>query len=288
MLKKRLIASIFIRDGIAVQSIGFRKYLPVGRPEIAAEAFNMWGIDEIMLIDISAGLKGSLIDIQMVERVARACSVPLTVGGGITCIADMGRLLSAGADKVSVNYANLDNTKCLEEGRAKFGRQCMVAVIDFVESAGKYLVFDYRLGKPLNETVEQKIESYIDAGAGEIFINDVQRDGSQKGFNLDAINQIASSSSVPVTWCGGAGHPNDFLAGLQTGVLSGIAAGNIFHYFEHSINIVKSLIGTEMPIRQDLQANYENFPLSESGRLSKLPEECLQDLLYEKLEVEVI
>ena len=93
---------------------------------------------------------------------------------------------------------------------------------------------------------------------------------------------------MPVTWCGGAGHPNDFLAGLQTGVLSGIAAGNIFHYFEHSINIVKSLIGTEMPIRQDLQANYENFPLSESGRLSKLPEEFLQDLLYEKLKVEVI
>lgn len=288
MLKNRVIAVIFVRDEIAVQSIKFKNFLPVGRPEIAAESFNMWGVDEIILLDISATHKNKIIDIHLVDRVASACAVPLTVGGGVKTLQDAGTLLEAGADKICINSAILDDNNCLQDAHQKYGCQCMVGAIDFVEKDGLHLIYDYRLGRPTSQTLIDAIYDYIDRGVGELLINDVERDGSQRGFNTDLIAEVTAASSVPIIWCGGAGHPDDFVHALRAGPLSGIAAGNIFHFNEHSINIVKSRVARDIPLRQDTQTNYKNVPLAANGRISKLPEEALERLLFEKLEVEII
>lgn len=277
-----------MREGIAVQSIGFRRYLPVGRPEIAAAAFNAWGADEILLVDISASRGGTLISQKLVECVANECSVPLTIGGGIKTVDEIGSLLDAGADKILVNSANLDSNGCLERGQKIYGRQCMVAGIDYVFDNHDFYVYDHRSGKRTNTNLSDAVKSYIDRGAGELFVNDVYRDGRKTGYDLKAIGLVSPISSIPVVWCGGAGSPKDFVDGFRSGNISALAAGNFFNFNEHSINITKSFVGQVLPLRQDALANYDDMPLDDIGRVSKLDENVLQNLLYEKLDVEVI
>ena len=288
MLKQRVIATLFLRNDIVVQSIGFQSYLPVGRPEIAAEAYSNWGVDEILLVDMSATKKQSSISLDIVERVAAKCAVPLTVGGGLRHVETMNALLEAGADKVCVNAALLDHDKCISDGRKKFGRQCMVGAIDFVRQDKSRLVYDYRNNRPTNKPLMDAVDEAVTLGCGEIFINDVERDGSQIGFDTTLIETLTSACPVPVIWCGGAGGPDHFVQAFTNCNLSGVAAGNIFHFCEHSINIIKSKIAKTIDMRQDTQANYNNMPVTKAGRISKLPEEELDNLLYEKLKVDVI
>ena len=288
MLKKRIIATIFIRDGISVQSAGFGKYLPIGRPEISAAAFNSWGADEIVLVDISASLDQRLISLDIVQKVADECNVPLTVGGGVKTVEQVGLLLDSGADKVLLNTANIDENGCLEQAKKIYGRQCMVVGIDFVKQNDDLYVYDYRYGKTTHKRLIYAITEYVERGAGEFFINDVLRDGAEIGYDLQAINLVTLKSEVPIIWCGGAGKPEDFLVALKAGNVSALAAGNIFHFSEHSINIVKSYISKEIVLRQDTQAKYNDVPLTSDGRLLKQDEEILNNLRYEKLNVEVI
>jgi len=288
MLKKRIIASIFIRDGIAVQSVGFKKYLPIGRPEISASAFNSWGADEILLVDISASLENRLISIDIVTRVAAECSVPLTVGGGIKSIKEIELLMDAGADKVLLNTANLDINSCLEIGRKIYGRQCMVAGLDYIKHKNNFYVYDHRSGNKTNTLLIDAVKHYIRNGAGELFVNDVLRDGKEIGYDLDAIKLVTSASIVPVIWCGGAGKPQHFLNAFKATKVNALSAGNIFHFAEHSINIIKSFVSKEVSIRQDTQFNYNAIPLDNNGRVLKQGENLLDQLLYKKLKVEVI
>ena len=127
---KRVIACLFLKGGRVVQSIGFNRYLPVGRADIAARFLDSWGIDEIMLIDMDARREGRLIDLATVERVSSNIFVPLTVGGGVTSTADFRSLLSAGADKIAANRAFYDNRKLVRDAADMFGNQCVVASID--------------------------------------------------------------------------------------------------------------------------------------------------------------
>lgn len=288
MLKKRIIAAIFVRNGLAVQSIGFKKYLPVGKPEISAAAFSAWGADEILLVDISASLDQRLISLDVVARVANECNIPLTVGGGIKTLDEVGLLLDTGADKVLLNTANIDANGCLESGKKIYGRQCMVVGIDYVQLNNDYYVYDFRSREVSKTLLTDAISEAIARGAGELFLNDVDRDGTGIGYDLNAISLATSVSTVPIIWCGGAGKPADFIAAFEIGNLSALSAGNIFHFSEHSVNIIKSYTGTKISLRQDTQANYNSIPLSSDGRILKQDEDLLQSLLYEKLEIEVI
>ena len=144
MLKKRIIASLFLKKGIVVQSYRFKRYLPVGRADIAAEAFNNWGVDEIFLIDMDASREGRIIDLEIVRSVASKSMVPLAVGGGIKNIDEMADLLQAGADKICMNQSLLADMRHIKLGKEKYGRQCMVAVVNFIEANGDYFVYkDY-------------------------------------------------------------------------------------------------------------------------------------------------
>lgn len=288
MLKKRIIAALFIKNNIVVQSINFKKYLPVGRPEIAAEAFNNWGVDELFLVDIDATKEKRLIDLDIVKKVSSKCSVPLTVGGGIANVHQIGELLKAGADKICLNQSLKQSLDCLIDGQKKFGKQCIVASIDVLKKKDGYKLFDYISGKTTNKSLLKIITDYEKAGAGEIFINDVGRDGMGKGYNIKLVDKVSKKLSIPVICCGGAGKPSHILKVLEKSNVSGAAAANYFHFTEHSITLAKAWIDNVLPIRQDINFSYDQMPIDINGRVSRLSDIELKNLLYTKVKIEKI
>ena len=288
MLKQRIVASIFVQNGIAVQSIGFKRYLPLGRAEIAAEAFNAWGADEILLIDISANYRKEHIDLDLVHKVADVCSIPLTVGGGLSRVDAIKDVIEAGADKVALNTAFMDTNRCIRDAYQKFGKQSIVAVANFIKVENEYLIYDYRKSKPTNKKLSIALIEYLEQGAGELLVNDVERDGSKLGFNLDLIKYTIERCNAPIIWSGGAGHPNHIYHALRINNLSGVAAGNMLNFTEHSINLIKAMVSKNITLRNDTQANYSNVPMTFDGRISKIDENKLTNLMHEKLHIESI
>jgi imidazole glycerol-phosphate synthase subunit HisF len=291
MLKKRIGAAVLIKDNWVVQSIGFKKYLPVGRPQIAVEFLNKWGIDEIFLVDISATKNKTSVSATVVKESAKYCRVPLAAAGGITTVQQMEELLHSGADKISLNQVLLTNKKLLTQGARLFGDQCMVAMIDFVQnrSNGSYELFDYVNKKSTGLDVLSFAKELEDAGAGEIVLQSVDRDGMYTGFEIELYKKVCSTVNIPVVALGGAGNASHFIDILQNTDVSAACAGNIFHFTEHSVNMLKAqLVKTERPIRLETGAAYRHSSFDTRGRLQKPNDQYLEDLLFIRIEKEVI
>ncbi len=289
MLTRRVVGVVPVRNGVAVQSIGFRRYLPLGRPEIAVSYLDRWGIDEIVLADISASREGRGPDYAMVQRVASECHVPLTVAGGITEAAQIGDLLSQGADKVAVNKAVWTKPDLLTEGAHLFGSQCIVASIDAVAGpTGDSRVFNYLSNGTTEVAPVALAQRCVDLGAGEVLLNSVDRDGSYAGFDIDLIDRVAQSVTVPVIAIGGAGRPSHFEDAFAATGASALGAGNFFHFWEHSVTIVKAMIGAPAHIRRETAFNYDRLQSDPSGRLSKKDDADLEQMLYVRVEKEII
>ena len=282
MLKKRIIAVLTIYDGIIVQSIGFKKYLPIGKPEIAVEFLNQWGIDEIILLDICATKYNQSPNYELIKKIAKYNRVPLTVGGGIKELDQIKNLMDCGADKISLNHLLNTDSNLITRASDIFGNQCIVISIDGVKDNNKYKVFDYMNNKIKDTTVQSLAESVEKKGAGEILINSVEKDGSKSGYDFNLINTITTAVKIPVISCGGAGSPHHLLqAALETNT-SGIAAGNYFHFSEHSVSIAKSIIYASLKIRYDIDFKYEKKMIQDNGRLIKKDETELSKLHYIK------
>lgn len=288
MLKKRIVATVVVRNKIVVQSRNFKRYMPVGKPEIAVEFLDDWGVDEIILLDISASRSGCLPDYGMVRSASARCHVPLTVGGGITSTEQILKLMHCGADKVSFNQVALHHPTLLEEAAKLFGDQCIVVSVDALQVDGNYRVYDYLHRKVLSAPVDEFARQMQDRGAGEILINSVDRDGAQCGFDIDLINAVCSAVTVPVICCGGAGTAQHFVEVLEGTEVSAVAAANLFHFTEHSVTTTKALVSQHMPIRQETHACYSNNSFNSAGRLLKKDEIVLEELLYHRVEKEVI
>jgi len=288
MLKKRIAATLVMKNGIVVQSIGFKKYLPVGKPEIAVEFLNQWGIDEIIMVDISATRNQRHPDYEMVKRASRKCQVPLSVGGGITNIDCIKELMHCGADKVSFNQATIYNERLLTEAAHIFGDQCVVASIDAVKTTDGYKVYDYLQGKFLDMAPWELAAKAQNNGAGEILINSVNRDGSYKGFDTDLISKVCDAVTVPVICAGGAKSFNDFTTVFSQTNVSAAAAANFFHFTEHSVITTKSRIKQAIDIRLETHADYSDADIDANGRLRKKDDDVLENMLYIKIEKEVI
>jgi len=289
MLKRRIIATVVVLDGIAVQSIGFCRYLPLGRPEIAVEFLDRWGVDEINLVDISASRAMRGPDNDMVMRVAKNCHVPLTVAGGIHNNDQIGQLLSSGADKVVINTAARSEPKFVTSAAQLFGNQCIVVSIDAIrDEQGDLWVYDYLEGALISEVPADQAVRMQDAGAGEILLNSVDRDGSYSGFDLGLIASVVNAVTVPVTAAGGAGQPAHFADGFTSTGVSGLAAANFFHFWEHSITIMKSCLDESIPIRRETAFDYTNSVTDLTGRLKKKSDEALKKMLYIQVDKEVI
>lgn len=288
MLKKRVAANLVVKDGIVVQSIGFKKYLPVGKPEIAIEFLNQWGIDEIILTDISATRKQSGPDFDMIRRAAQKCFVPLAVGGGISNTDQMKELLHNGADKISLNHAALTNPNLITEAAHIFGGQCVVISIDGIRTDKGFRVYDYLTHSALDISPSEFAKRAEDLGAGEILINSVDKDGSYLGFDHELINNVCSVVTIPVIGCGGAKNADHFIEVFSKTNASAASAANFFHFSEHSVNITKSILNKKMDVRSEVFANYEDSSFDEDQRLLKKEDEVLENLLFIRIEKEII
>jgi imidazole glycerol-phosphate synthase subunit HisF len=288
MLKKRIIAVLIVKDGIAVQSIGFRHYLPLGRPEIAVHFLNQWGIDEIILIDISVAKKDNPPNLDLIRSVANSCRVPLAVGGGVSSLDCIHQLMQCGADKVVLNQASLHDPDLIIKAASVFGEQCIIGSIDASLCGHHYKVYDYRTDQTIPKSPQEHARFLQSIGIGEIFLNSVDCDGKKSGFDLQLINLVSESITVPLIVCGGAGQPSHFVDVIRHSTASAIAASNFFHFYEHSVTIVKSLIARDYNIRHETHAQYHDCDLDPLGRLLKKPDHKLDELLYLKIPRDVI
>lgn len=269
MLKNRLIASLLIKDGLIVQSIGFKKYLPIGKPRFPIEFVAKWDVDEIVLLDISATKKGKKISSKIIEKISNYCYVPLTVGGGIKTVKDVKELIRAGADKVSINKSPLERPSFITEISEVFGKQCVVVSIDCRrENDGTYVVYKDSGKTSTNRSALEWAKECSLLGAGEIYLNSIDRDGSKEGYDIELIKLITNAVDIPVIACGGVGKFEHFADGISSGHASAVAASNIFHHIEQSTIIAKAhMKKSGINVRLDGLVNYENRKFDKQGRL---------------------
>ncbi len=288
MLKKRITATLVVKDGIVVQSIGFKRYLPIGKPAIAIEYLNSWGIDEIILLDMSATANGRIPDYDMIRNASLKCYVPLTVGGGISNVNHIKELMHSGSDKVALNHAAIFQPEFIKNAAEIFGNQCVVVSIDAINTLDGYRVYDYITQKALSITPAEMARKSVELGAGEILINSIDRDGSYLGYDKILINSICNQVSVPVIACGGAKNAKDMIDLLQNTSVSAASASNFFHFTEHSVNITKANIISQLNVRLETHADYRDSHFDEECRLIKKNDNELEEMLYMKIEKEVI
>jgi imidazole glycerol-phosphate synthase subunit HisF len=288
--KRRIVAALLVRDGILVQSIGFRRYLPVGKAEIAARFLDDWGVDEIVLLDISASRQGRLIPIDLVERVARVCRVPLTVGGGIGSVEDVRTMIQAGADKVSINAALFADPDLLGTAASQFGVQCIVAAMDVLRAEdGTTRVFAECGMHDTGRNPADLARTYAEAGAGEILLNAIHADGQREGYDCALVEKVASAIAAPLIALGGAGRPDHIRELFESTRASAAAVGNMLHYCEHSVAVLKSSLQREgLDLRLDSQADYRHMTVLPEGRLDRRPEHELEAEIFQHIPREVI
>ena len=282
MLKKRLIACLLMKDDLIVQSIGFNKYLPIGNPKFPLKFLNKWDVDEIVLLDISAYKQKRKLNLKLLEALSKSCFVPLTVGGGITSVEDVQNYIRAGADKISINSSAINNSKLITEIANNFGSQCVVVSMDCkLDKDGIYRIYKDSGKIPTNLVASEWAKEAESLGAGEIFLNSIDRDGSKIGYDNNLIKKITETVSIPIIACGGVGDFSHFESGITKGGASAVAAGNIFHYIEHSTIIAKmNLLQSGIDIRMDSEATYKGREFDKNGRLMMMSREDLSKIEF--------
>lgn len=246
--KHRLIATLLVNDSVVVQTRKFKRTNMVGSAFTAVDFFNGWAVDEIMVLDISYTRDHLERFIQIIEELSRRCFVPLSVGGKITDPALVGRYTRAGADKVVVNTHAVRNPDLVGEIAGRYGSQCCVVSIDAqanTQMPSGYQVVVDNGREPVSLDVLSWAEEAVQRGAGELMINNVEHDGDKRGYDLSLVRLLADAVDVPVIAMGGVGEWRHFADGLMIGHADAVAAGNIFHYSEHSTKKAKEFLERE-------------------------------------------
>jgi imidazole glycerol-phosphate synthase subunit HisF len=242
LVKKRLVVSLLWRNGVIVQSIGFKHTNVVGDTRIAIEFFNAWDADEIALINVSRDSVHDQSFLAAVRHVCKSCFLPLSVGGWVQDIEYARTLIQNGADKLVVNTAGFRNPSLLEKLSAEFGAQCIVVGIDVKrDEAGRPMTFVDRGREATGLTATQAAQLAVASGAGEILLTSIDRDGSLKGYDLELISEVASNVTVPVIAFGGVGKWEHLCEGVRAGA-EAVSAGNIFHFTEQSTRSAKKAL----------------------------------------------
>ncbi|HQU28540.1 MAG: imidazole glycerol phosphate synthase subunit HisF [Nitrospira sp.] len=257
MLTKRIIPCLDVKDGRVVKGVAFVNLRDAGDPVYVAKVYDQEGADELCFLDITASHENRDTILDVVVRTAEQVFMPLTVGGGIRTIEDIRRLLEAGADKVSINTAAVQNPEFVKAAANRFGSQCIVVAIDAKcltscdGSASGWGVFTHGGRKETGLDAVAWAQKMMDYGAGEILLTSMDRDGTKDGYDLGLTAAISEGVSIPVIASGGAGTLHHLYEALSVGKADAVLAASIFHYQTYTIGQAKSYLADQgVPIRQ--------------------------------------
>ncbi len=243
MLAKRIIPCLDVNAGRVVKGVNFVDLRDAGDPVEIARRYDEQGADEITFLDITASSDARDIILHVVEQVADQVFIPLTVGGGVRTVADVRRLLNAGADKVSINTAAVNHPQIVADAAGKVGSQCIVVAIDAKRTApGKWEVFTHGGRNNTGLDVIEWARRVVELGAGEILLTSMDRDGTRSGFDLELTRSVSDAVSVPVIASGGVGTLEHLADGVSEGHADAVLAASIFHFGEHTVREAKELM----------------------------------------------
>lgn len=242
MLTKRIIPCLDVKDGRTVKGINFKQLRDAGDPVDLAAAYAEQGADELVFLDISATLEKRKTLVELVKRVSKQINIPFTVGGGISSIEDVSALLSAGADKISINSSAVKNPNLINTLANEFGSQCIVVAVDTKETNEDHIVHTHGGTLPTKLHTLAWIKEVVDRGAGEILLTSMDHDGTKQGF-ADTLTQLVSEAViVPLIASGGGGNASHFKSVFTTAKADAALAASIFHFGEVLIPDLKQYL----------------------------------------------
>jgi imidazole glycerol-phosphate synthase subunit HisF len=251
VLAKRLIACLDVRDGAVVKGVRFEGLAHAGDPAALARRYNAEGIDELVILDVTATIERRRALADTVKRVAAELFIPLAVGGGIRTEEDAAAALDAGADKVALNTAALAEPTLISRLASRYGSQAVVVAIDAKRQDDRYEVYARSGREPASREAVEWASEAADRGAGEILLTSIDRDGTRSGFDCELTASVSSTVSIPVIASGGAGTFDHFHEVFTAGRADAALAASVFHFSEHAVADLKAFLSQRgVPVRR--------------------------------------
>ena len=242
MVKVRIIPCLDVKDGRVVKGINFIDLIDAGDPVEQAKHYSENGADEICFLDISASIEQRDTMVNVVRKTANEVFIPLTVGGGISSVENIQSLLKAGADKVSINSAAINEPDIVKKSSEYFGNQCIVIAVDAKKIDNDWYVFSHGGTKKTDLLALNCIEHVQKLGAGEILLTSMDKDGTKSGFDIELLKKVSEFLEIPLIASGGVGNLNHFYEGVAKGNANALLAASVFHFNEISIKEVKEYL----------------------------------------------